>query len=152
MNLLNAMYKNILFVFFLVLTFHGYSQNKKDNNLSKRQLFYYDPINKTKIESQGYYYVDELGETTERHGKWTFFNEKGEIAEERNYNRNKLHGEVKSYFGKNRLKNIGYFNNDLQDSLYVAFHVSGDTSEVGYITKVIQLGFGVISTVMEHLN
>src|SRR5690554_8046345 len=152
MNMFCNMYKYILFFFFLTLTFYGFGQGKKDKNLSKRQIFYYDPINKTKIESQGYYYVDELGETTERHGKWTFFNEEGIVVEERHYNRNKLDGEVKTYYGKNRIKNVGYFNNDIQDSLYVAFHVTGDTSEVGYITKVIQLGFGVISTVMEHLN
>ncbi|WP_165779192.1 toxin-antitoxin system YwqK family antitoxin [Brumimicrobium salinarum] len=123
---------SLLCLLFVTSTF-VYGQNReKLKNRSKRQLFYYDPIKKTKLESQGYYYVDELGETTERHDKWSFYNKKGELIEERNYHRNKLHGEVKTYYGANRVKNIGYFENGIQDSLYVAFHLSGDTSEVGY--------------------
>jgi len=143
MIIFNTMYKSILFTFVLVFAFNGYSQNNKEKNKnqSKRQIFYFDPINKSKIESQGYFYVDELGETTERQGKWTFFNEEGVIVEERNYHRNKLDGEVKTYYGKNRVKNIGYFDNDLQDSLYVAFHVNGDTSEVGYYHQGDPTGF-----------
>ena len=100
------MIRNILFVFFLSLIFTGYSQKNKDLNLSKRQSFYYDPINKLKIESQGYYYVDELGATTDRHGKWTFYNENGELVEERHYNRNKLNGEVKTFYGEKQPKDM----------------------------------------------
>src|SRR5690554_606995 len=134
MNLFNVMYKIILCVFFMLLAFNNYSQssNEKRKNLSKRQTFYYDPLHKTKVESYGYYYVDELGETTERHGKWSFFNEEGVLVEERHYHRNKLEGEVKTYFGKDRIKNIGYFKEGLQDSLFVEFYITGDTSEVGY--------------------
>src|SRR5690554_6363625 len=118
MIIFNTMYKSILFTFVLVFAFNGYSQNNKEKNKnqSKRQIFYFDPINKSKIESQGYFYVDELGETTERQGKWTCFNEEGVIVEERNYHTNKLDGEVKTHYGKNRVKNSGYFEYELQES------------------------------------
>ncbi|RFC55945.1 toxin-antitoxin system YwqK family antitoxin [Brumimicrobium aurantiacum] len=126
------MYKSVLFVLFTFLMFNGYSQSRKERNLSKRKTFYYDPGVRKMIESHGYYYSDDLGETTERHGKWSFFNREGSLVEVRHYDRNKLHGEVKTFYGNDSLRSIGYFHQDLQDSIYIEFSLMGDTSQVGY--------------------
>mgnify|MGYP007095039505 CR=1 FL=1 len=80
-NQLLIMNKYIVFIVCIFFTFVANGQTRKDRNLSKRQTFYYDPTTRTQVEITGYYYVDELGETTERHGQ---------------YNRNKLNGEVKT--------------------------------------------------------
>src|SRR5690554_6569054 len=129
------MHKTIILFLLTALVFNGYSQSRKDRNLSKRQSFYYDPATRTQIESHGYYYVDELGETTERHGKWSYYNKKGILVEERHYNRNQLDGEVKTFYGEDRVKSIGYFVEDQQDSIFIDFHPTGDTAQVGYFDK-----------------
>jgi len=139
-NQLLIMNKYIVFIVCIFFTFVANGQTRKDRNLSKRQTFYYDPTTRTQVEITGYYYVDELGETTERHGQWTYYNRDGVKVEERQYNRNKLHGEVKTYYGPNRVKDLGYFKNDVQDSLYVAFGLSGDTLEVGYYDMGTPIG------------
>ena len=89
----------LLFLALLLLFSTSYGQEVERENLSKRQSFYFDPPQNTKLESSGYYYVDELGKTAERHGKWSFYNIDGEVVEERNYYRNELHGEVVKYYG-----------------------------------------------------
>ena len=126
------MYKTILLSLFLLLFFNGNSQTRKELNLSKRQSFYYNPATRTQIESHGYYYSDDLGETTERHGKWSFFNREGILVEERKYDRNKLNGEVIKYYGKEKIRSIGYFNQDQQDSVFIDFSLTGDTTQIGY--------------------
>lgn len=131
-------------VFFLVVFLFSLSMNaqqSKGKNLSKKQFFYFDPGTKTKVESTGYYYVDELGETTERHGQWTYFNLNGDKVEERQFNRNKLHGAVTTYYSGNRVKNMGFFKNNVQDSIYVSFSTLGDTLESGTYKLGEPIGF-----------
>ena len=55
------MQKTVLFLFLFLFSLSTYAQQSKDKNLSKKQFFYFDPGTKTKVESTGYYYSDELG-------------------------------------------------------------------------------------------
>ena len=118
------MYKSILFISFLIVSFSNYAQEVKKENLSKMVHNYYD-FNHVQVESAGKYYVDELGETNEKHGKWTYYDRLGEVAEIRNYYRDMLHGEVVAYFPNGQKQQEGYFYLDRQDSLYTEWYETG---------------------------
>ena len=42
----------------------------------------------------GSYYKDEVDETTDKHGKWLYYDRLGVLEEERNYYKEMLHGKV----------------------------------------------------------
>ena len=55
---------NLLWISFL-LSVLSFAQEVKKENLSKKVNLYWD-YHKTQPQASGYYYVDELGETTEK--------------------------------------------------------------------------------------
>lgn len=112
-------------------SFTAFGQEIRKENLTKKKSNYYD-FEKTKLESIGSYYVDPLGETTEKHGKWNYFNEKGDLIEERNYYRGKLNGAVKANFGNGKPKQEGYFILDQQDSISREWYETGQLNVEGY--------------------
>ena len=91
----------ILLISFLSVTTYG--QKIPKENLTKKVSFYYDK-NKTKLQSQGCYYQDELGVTTEKHGKWKYYDKYGVLEEERDYYRDMLNGKVTAYHPNKKLK------------------------------------------------
>ena len=113
-------------VLFICLLFAGFTQAQeiKKENLTKNKQTYWD-FNKTQIQSRGKYYKDELGETNERHGKWTFYDRLGEIEEIRWYYRDMLNGQVILYFPNGKKRQEGYFKYDRQDSLYYEWYETG---------------------------
>jgi antitoxin component YwqK of YwqJK toxin-antitoxin module len=121
-------YLILLVLFFLA--FRLSAQKVEKRNLTKRQYFFYD-VNKTQIESEGFYYIDDLGETTLRHGKWRFYDREGELQEERSYYKNQLHGEVVLYFSNGKKNSIGYFKNDIQDSVFREWDETGVLRQEG---------------------
>ena len=120
----------IFFCFLVLIAFVVDAQKVIPKNLSEKQYFYYD-FNKTKIESEGYYYVDDLGATSLRHGRWKFYNRQGDVQEVRNYFKNELHGETQVYFSNGRKKSVGYFKNNLQDSVYMEWDERGTLRQKG---------------------
>ena len=60
-------------------------------NLTKKVNLYWD-FNKTQLQASGSYYKDDLDETTDKHGKWLYYDRLGVLEEERNYYKEMLHG------------------------------------------------------------
>jgi antitoxin component YwqK of YwqJK toxin-antitoxin module len=107
------------------------AQEVKKENLSKQKQTYWD-FNKTQIQSSGKYYVDELGETTEKHGKWMYYNKLGDVEEVRMYYRDVVHGPVVLFFGNGEKRQEGYFKLGRQDSVYFEWYETGHPKVEGY--------------------
>ncbi|MFN5911877.1 MAG: toxin-antitoxin system YwqK family antitoxin [Bacteroidota bacterium] len=118
----------LLLIFFLVSG--GFAQEIKKENLSKKASLFWD-FNRTQLQAIGSYYVDELGETTEKHGKWLYYNRLGDLEEERNYYKDLLQGKAVLYYGDNKPKQEGYFYMDRQDSIYREWHENGKLAVEG---------------------
>lgn len=123
----------------LLIPMFGFAQPILKENLTPKQYFYYD-FKHTKVRSQGYYYKDLLGTTTDEHGKWTYFDENGKVVEERNYYRGKLQGEVKTWYSNGKLKEIGYFKKGLQDSISKSWYENGKLKSEGNFSKGAPVG------------
>ncbi|MBU2020653.1 MAG: hypothetical protein KJ941_13490 [Bacteroidetes bacterium] len=115
----------LITILFLFSAFTGNSQPILKENLTKKVSFYYDK-NKIKLQSQGCYYKDELGETTEKHGKWKYYDELGVLEEERDYYRDLLNGKVVAYYPSKIIKQEGHFKNNRQDSVFTEWHENGN--------------------------
>lgn len=113
---------SILFIFFISLSSSAQEINKE--NLSKQKRTYWD-FNKSQIQSKGKYFMDEFGETTEKHGEWTYYDRLGEIEEVRNYYRDMLSGSVILFYSNGKKRQEGYFKYGRQDSLYFEWYETG---------------------------
>lgn len=116
-------------VFFSSLTV--FSQEIKKENLSKKVTLYWD-FNRTQIQANGCYYVDELGATSDKHGKWLYYDRLGVLEEERNYYKEQLQGKVMFYYPNEKPKQEGYFYMGRQDSVYREWHENGKLSIEGH--------------------
>ncbi|MEN9440650.1 MAG: hypothetical protein RLZ33_726, partial [Bacteroidota bacterium] len=103
-------------------------------NLTKKANLYWD-FNKTQIQATGSYYKDEVDETTDKHGKWLYYDRLGVLEEERNYYKEMLHGKVVLYYSNKKLKQEGYFYLDRQDSVYREWFENGKLSVEGYYSS-----------------
>lgn len=126
--------RNTLILFFCLFVWSLSAQEIKKENLTKKQTIYWDFL-RTEVLAIGCYYQDELGETTEKHGKWLYFDEAGNLEEERNFYRDKLVGKVVLYYPNKNLKQEGYFKRDVQDSVYREWYENGKLKVEGYYTK-----------------
>ena len=130
---------SLKFTIFL-FPFLAFSQNEiKKENLSQRDLIYWD-FNKTKVQSAGCYYVDQYGETKEKHGEWKYYDKYGVLEEERSYYKGMLDGKVALYFANGQIKQEGYFKLDQQDSIYREWNENGTLAIEGKFEKNIQKG------------
>lgn len=119
-----------IFVLFLIsfcsfIAFNQAEYNVLKENLTKRDIQFYD-FNKSKIMSEGAYYVDYFGETMLKHGKWTYFDETGYVEEIRNYYKDKLHGKVVLFYPNKKPKQEGYFYLNRPDSIYKEWNELGN--------------------------
>jgi antitoxin component YwqK of YwqJK toxin-antitoxin module len=124
---------SLLFIVW-VFSLHSFAQEILKENLTRKNSIYYD-FQKTQIQATGSYYQDDLGETIEKHGKWLYFDREGIIEEERNYYRDKLVGKVVLYYPNKTLKQEGYFNYDVQDSVYREWYDNGKLKVEGQYLK-----------------
>ena len=108
----------------------AFGQEVLKENLTKMKSVYWD-FNKTQIQARGKYYKDELGETFEKHGKWTYYDRLGEIEEVRNYYRDMLSGQVTLLYPNGKKRQEGYFKYDRQDSLYTEWYETGHVKAEG---------------------
>jgi antitoxin component YwqK of YwqJK toxin-antitoxin module len=124
----------------ILLSFSSvFGQKVLKENLTKKTTHYWDFQKKHK-ESVGAYYKDPLGETTFKHGKWEFFDRHGNLIEERNYFRGKLHGAVILKYPNGKMKQEGYFKLDEQDSVYREWNETGKINIEGFFIKNVAAG------------
>ena len=123
----------------LGLFFLAFSQEIKKEELTKIVNLYYD-FNKSQPQASGYYYKDNLGETTEKHGRWKYFDRYGVLEEVRHYYRDALYGQVLVYYPNKKLKREGYFVYDKQDSVFREWNESGILTVEGYYSLDQPLG------------
>lgn len=124
------MIQKLVLALILLPTF-VFSQEILKENLSKKVHLYYD-YNKINTQASGYYFKDELGETTEKHGHWKYFDRMGVLEEERDYYRDALYGMVKVYYPNKKIKSEGYFKFNNQDSVYREYYENGNLTVQGY--------------------
>lgn len=118
----------LLFIGLSFVSFNSWSQKVKH----KLIVNYYD-FDHTQPESRGYYYNDDFyGETTLKHGRWTYWNKQGEKVEERNYFKGELNGVVKAYYNNGNLKELGYFKMGQQDSVFYEWYEDETLKTEGY--------------------
>ena len=92
----------LLFIFLIsCFSFLVNAQEINKENLTKPSSTYWD-FNKIQIQSRGKYYKDELGETTEKHGKWEYYDRSGTKEEVREYYKDMLHGKVTLYYSNGK--------------------------------------------------
>jgi len=125
------MLKQILFIFSFFFVATVSAQEVKKENLSKNKQTYWN-VSKTKVQSRGKYYVDRYGETTDKHGKWTYYDKTSAIEEVRYYYRDMLHGSVKKFFPNGKPQQIGFFKLNKQDSIYTEWYETGHIKVEGY--------------------
>lgn len=108
-------------------------------NLSKKVNFYYDK-NRIKLESSGYYYTDELGETTMKHGRWRYFDRAGILEEERYYVKDMLCGPAVVFYPNKRKQSEGHFVYNKQDSTYTEWWENGKVKVQGEYNLDLPVG------------
>jgi uncharacterized protein len=123
--------KKIVFLLSFIIPFIGVSQVVLKENLTPIDKIFWD-IKKTKIQSAGSYYKDALGQTRDRHGKWEYFNEFGDLEEIRTFYREKLHGQVFLKYANGKPRQEGYFKMNIQDSVYREWIENGTLVVEGY--------------------
>lgn len=117
---------HLLFLFIFGLTISVNAQNKH-----KLQTNFWD-FEKTKPMSRGFFYADDFtGETTLKHGKWSYWNRDGLLVEVRNYIKGDLNGEVLAYYNNGKMKEKGYFKMGVQDSVFSAWYDNGKIQATG---------------------
>jgi len=99
-------------------------------NLTKQQTSYWD-FNKVRVRATGKYYKDILGETTDEHGRWLYYDREGVVEEERHYYRGMLFGGVTRFFPNGKKEQQGFFKWDAQDSIYTEWYETGDIKVKG---------------------
>ncbi|MBL4862400.1 MAG: hypothetical protein JKY09_05215 [Crocinitomicaceae bacterium] len=124
------MLKHVILISIFAFSTAVFGQEIKKENLSKQKQTYWD-FNKTQIQSRGKYYVNEFGETTDKHGKWTYYDKFGEIEEVRNYYQNLLQGAVTLYYPNGKKRQEGFFRYDRQDSIYTEWYETGHVKVEG---------------------
>ena len=116
-----------------------HAQVVKKENLTKKVNLYWD-FNKTQLQATGSYYKDEVDETSDKHGKWLYYDRFGVLEEERNYYKEMLQGKVVLYYPNKKLKQEGYFYLNRQDSVYREWFENGNLSIEGYYSGDKPLG------------
>jgi uncharacterized protein len=126
-------------ILFSFLSFSLAAQVVKKDNLTPKVKNFYD-FEKTKLESTGCYYKDLLGTSTDKHGKWLYYDRYGVQVEERNYYRGKLHGRVLSNYANGKKKQEGYFKLGEQDSVFREWNEIGKLSVEGSFKNGKEIG------------
>lgn len=122
-----------IFPFFIILCLNNvFTQEIRQENLTDRERLYWDIGNK-KIRARGSYYQDDIiGVTNERHGKWWFYNAKGDLTEEQYFYRGRIHGKQISYHPEKRMASESYFVFNVADSIFREWSTEGQLIVEGF--------------------
>lgn len=108
----------LLFLLLLSAPHFIFSQNVREENLTERVRLYWD-IEKKHIRARGAYYTDQIiGETQEKHGKWWFYDAKGNLTEEQHFFRDRIHGAQLSFHSNKVKASESYFTFNVADSIF----------------------------------
>jgi uncharacterized protein len=121
----------ICLLFVGLIHFYAFQQKVLKENLTKKETQYWD-FHKTKPMSIGTYYKDQIGKTTQKHGKWEYFFKEGGLEEVRNYYLDKLHGPVLLFYPNGIKRQEGYFIQGKQDSVYREWNETGKLALEGF--------------------
>lgn len=104
-------------------------------NLTKSKRLFWD-YEQTQVLARGKYYKDstcseEACETNDEHGKWEYYNRRGDIEEVRNYYKGMLFGNVTLYYPDGKKEQEGYFKYDRQDSVFTEWYENGNLKVTG---------------------
>lgn len=115
-----------LFSIFLMLCLNpSYAQEIKKEQLTERERLYWDAGNK-KIRARGAYYQDDIvGVTNEKHGKWWFYDSKGNLTEEQYFYRGRIHGKQLSYHPHKKIASESHFVFNVADSIFREWNTEG---------------------------
>ena len=115
-----------IFLFFIILCFNNvFTQEIRQENLTDRERLYWDAGNK-KIRARGAYYQDEIvGVTNEKHGKWWFYDAKGNLTEEQYFYRGRIHGKQLSFHLNKKIASESYFVFNVADSIFREWSTEG---------------------------
>jgi antitoxin component YwqK of YwqJK toxin-antitoxin module len=117
--------RSLLSLCFILCLNSFYAQELKQEHLTDRERLYWDAGNK-KIRARGAYYQDEIvGVTTEKHGKWWFYDAKGSLTEEQYFYRGRIHGKQLSYHLNKRIASESHFVFNVADSVFREWNEDG---------------------------
>ena len=122
-----------LFLFSVILCLNTvFTQEIRQEQLTDRERLYWDAENK-KIRARGSYYQDDIiGVTNEKHGKWLFYNAKGNLTEEQHFYRGRIHGKQTSYHPDKRIASESYFVFNVADSIFREWSPEGQLIVEGF--------------------
>ena len=128
--------KLFILPFFVIFSFVLIAQDEDPfeinrENLSKQKQTYWD-VNKSRVQSRGKNFVDRYGETTDKHGKWIYYDKLGTIEEVRNFYKGMLQGSVVKYFPNGKKQQEGFFQLNRQDSIYNEWFETGKLKVEGF--------------------
>jgi antitoxin component YwqK of YwqJK toxin-antitoxin module len=132
------MIRIVLLLTFIFFGVRAFGQKIEKENLSKNHQTYWD-FNHVQVQSSGKYFVDGMGETTNEHGKWKYFDRLGELQEVRNYYKGMLHGEVVRLYPNGKKEQHGFFKWGRQDSTYIEWYETGDVRVQGYYKEDVPI-------------
>ena len=132
------MMRIVLLLAFIFFGVGAFGQKIEKESLSKNNQTYWD-FNHVQVQSSGKYFVDGMGETTNEHGKWKYFDRLGELQEVRNYYKGMLHGEVVRFYPNGKKEQIGFFKWGRQDSTYIEWYETGDVRVQGYYKEDVPI-------------
>ena len=102
-----------------------FGQKVLKENLGPKVRLYWDANNKH-LQATGSYFTSEATpNTTEKHGKWTFYTYDGIMEEESNYYRARLLGKRVFYYPNKKIKEESYFKFNVPDSLFLQWNENG---------------------------
>lgn len=115
---------SLFFILFFVST-HSIAQKVDQDNLTDEVRLYWDS-QKKHINCRGSYYTDNLiGSTTEKHGKWRFYDFNRVLTEERSYFRDRIHGKQHTFYKNRSVKTEAFFVFNVPDSSYKEWGENG---------------------------
>ena len=85
-----------------------FGQKVLKENLGPKVRLYWDANNKHLQDTGSYFTSEATPNTTEKHGKWTFYTYDGIMEEESNYYRDRLHGKRVFYYPNKKIKEESY--------------------------------------------
>lgn len=123
--------KTIFSILLIFISIASFGQVVLKENLTKKVTLYWD-YNNLQIQATGSYFKDDIDETTDKHGKWLYYDRLGVLEEERNYFMGMLHGRTILYYPNKKKKQEGYFYLEHQDSVYREWFENGKLAVEGY--------------------